>query len=332
MPGARNLASELRRKVRRVKYINSVDSQWQTPKMNLKVTLFRNRIQFMKTMNKTLTWLFAAVLSVTLVVSAEAQSSKDRTGKVVRIKGDARYSTGNKVWQPLKVGTILKSGSIVQTAPNSYADIVLNEEATANAVAFKTLSTTGPATAASGGGGGGGAIPTPDQDVIRILDDSYLVFDSLSAVNTGADRVTETLLDLKKGSVFGSVKKQAAASRFEVKIPNGVAGIRGTIFLITTSNIACFTGSIIAAYTKANGDVDTPTVGAGQQFNVVTGEGSPIGSALMNYFRQLIQECYYPSGGRPIRGGGPRDRDRGHDHVSQHKPNTPAPPIIYNGE
>ena len=44
---------------------------------------------------------------------------------IVRIKGAARYSTGNKTWQPLKVGTILKSGALVQTAADSYADIVL---------------------------------------------------------------------------------------------------------------------------------------------------------------------------------------------------------------
>jgi hypothetical protein len=105
----------------------------------------------MKTMNKTLTWLFAAVLSITIVANAEAQSSKQRTGKVVRIKGDARYSTGNKVWQPLKVGTILKSGSIVQTAPNSFADIVINEEETASAVAIKTMS----------------AAPSPTQSLLK---------------------------------------------------------------------------------------------------------------------------------------------------------------------
>ena len=62
------------------------------------------------------------------MVGANAQTTKERTGKVVRIKGAARYSMGNKIWQPLKVGTILKSGSVVQTAADSYADIVMNEE------------------------------------------------------------------------------------------------------------------------------------------------------------------------------------------------------------
>src|SRR5882672_7700601 len=88
----------------------------------------------MKLANKTLTWLVAGVVSLMLVASAEAQSAKQRTGKVVRIKGAARYSTGNNVWQPLKVGAILKSGYVVQTAQDSYADVVLNEESSAAAV------------------------------------------------------------------------------------------------------------------------------------------------------------------------------------------------------
>ena len=57
----------------------------------------------MKLTNKTLTWLVAGMVSIVLVAGANAQTTKERTGKVVRIKGAARYSTGNKIWQPLKV-------------------------------------------------------------------------------------------------------------------------------------------------------------------------------------------------------------------------------------
>lgn len=271
-------------------------------------------------MNKTLTWLVATVLTLTLVVNASAQSGKQRTGKVVRIKGDARYSTGNKIWQPLKVGTVLRAGTVVQTAPNSYADIVVNEEATAEAVALKPVSMVASASPSSGGGGGGGAVASPDQDVIRVLDDTYLVFDSLTATDAGADTVTETLLDLKKGSIFGTVKKQAAASRFEVKIPNGVAGIRGTIFLISASgSISCLTGSVVAAYTDASGNVATQVVGAGQQFNTATGESSSLAAATSSAMEMMANDCRAPGRGGPGRGPkGPPDR--GHDHVSRSKP------------
>lgn len=273
----------------------------------------------MKTMNKTLAWLCAAVLTLTLVSAANAEAGKQRTGKVVRIKGDARYSTGNKIWQPLKVGTVITSGNVVQTAPNSFVDIVVNEEETAAAVSVKPISTA--SAPSSGGAGGGGAAATPDQDVIRVLDDTYLVFDSMTATATGSDTVTETLLDLKKGSIFGSVKKQAAASRFEVKIPNGVAGIRGTIFLIKASGlIACLQGSVVAAYTSSSGDVNTQVVGGGQEFNCATGTGNAMSSGTSSSMSSMANDSNYSSQKGGKKGRKNTASNYGSDHVSNSKP------------
>lgn len=280
----------------------------------------------MKTMNKTFGWMLAAVLSLALVSSADAQD-KQRTGKVVRIKGEARYSTGNKVWLPLKVGTVLKSGYTVQTAQNSFVDVVLNEENTAQAVDLAPLvaATSASSSRPGAGGGGGSSVPTPDQDVVRILDDSYLIFDSLSATATGADTVTETMLDLKKGSVFGTVKKQAAASRFEVKTPNGVAGIRGTIFLINANgNIACLVGSVIVAFTDASGNVVTQIIAAGQQFIAATRQVTPLSAELANFLQGLLAQTNYRGGGRGPIGRGPVGGvDHGLDQVSRHVPGHP---------
>jgi hypothetical protein len=280
----------------------------------------------MKTMKQTLVWLTAAVLALSLVSSAEAQNAQ-RTGKVVRIKGEARYSTGNKVWQPLKVGTVLKSGYIVQTALNSYADVVINEEASAAPVAMPTATST--AAPARSGGGGGRTAAAPDQDVVHLLDDTYVVFDNLTAVDTGADRVTETMIDLKKGSIFGTVKKQAAASRFEIKIPNGVAGIRGTIFLISANgNIACLTGSVVAAFTNPAGEVATQVVGAGQQFNIGSGAGGEMGAATRTSMSQAAQEFAQSSQpGLGLGRGKGKGNAYGHDkdHVSPNGPKNPPP-------
>ena len=277
----------------------------------------------MKTMNKTLTWLMAAVLSLALIAPAGAETAAARTGKVVRIKGEARYSTGKKIWEPLKVGAILKSGSIVQTAKDSFVDIVVNEDASAAAIALKTPTATS-ASPSSGGGAGASATPAPDQDVIRVLDDSYLVFDNMSAKGGPSSRVTETLLDLKKGSIFGSVKKQTAASRFEVKIPNGVAGIRGTIFLISAAgNVSCLTGSVVAAFTGSSGDVSTQVVGGGNQLNTNTGEMSPLpASAIGNMTTMSQNSNYQESKDKKDKDQGPgHDNGGGNDgHVSKYKP------------
>lgn len=271
-------------------------------------------------MNKTLTWLMAAVLSLALIAPAGAQTSPARTGKVVRIKGEARYSTGKKVWEPLKVGAILKPGTIVQTAKDSFVDIVVNQDESATAVTLKMLTAT---SAASSGGAGVSATPAPDQDVIRVLDDSYLVFDNMSAKGDASSRVTETLLDLKKGSIFGSVKKQTAASRFEVKIPNGVAGIRGTIFLISASGkVSCLTGSVVAAFTGSSGDVATQVVGAGNELNTNTGEMSPLAAASSNLISVMSKDSNYAESKDKDK---KKDKDKGdhgqpEGHVSNHKP------------
>src|SRR5947209_168475 len=52
------------------------------------------------------------------------------SAKVIRIKGPARYTTGNNIWQPLGVGMVLQPGTVVQTSTEkgSYVDLVLGDE------------------------------------------------------------------------------------------------------------------------------------------------------------------------------------------------------------
>jgi hypothetical protein len=281
----------------------------------------------MKLANKTLTWLVAGVVSLALVASAEAQTAKQRTGKVVRIKGAARYSTGNNIWQPLKVGAILKSGAIVQTAQDSYADVVLNEESSAPAApaGMSSKAPSSPSSATPPPSPTAAATRSVDQDVVRILEDTVLSFDRLTAVDTGADRVTETELDLRTGAIFGAVKKQAAASRFEIKIPNGVAGIRGTYFYANAKGyFSCLTGSLVAAYTAPDGAPGAQVVGGGFQFNCLTRELAPIASSVLYEFNFQVNDLSTltsQGGGRGARG---RLKDREIDQtvypVSRSKP------------
>ena len=42
------------------------------------------------------------------------------------------------------------------------------------------------------------------------------------------DTISDTELDLQKGRIFYSVKKLSAESKYLVKIPNGIAGVRGS--------------------------------------------------------------------------------------------------------
>jgi len=53
--------------------------------------------------------------------------------------------------------------------------------------------------------------------------------------------VSDTELNLKEGKIYASVKKITGASQYLIKLPNGIAGVRGTLFSISADGtIACF--------------------------------------------------------------------------------------------
>jgi len=224
----------------------------------------------MKLTNKLL-GLFVLVGFTLATATAMAAEAKERVAKVVRIKGAARYSTGNNIWQPLKVGVVLRSGAIVQTAKDSYVDITLGDGAFAGPAA--SVKSGPPSSAAS-------ALayrPQADQDLIRLWEDSVISIDKLAMAETGAEVITETQLDLRAGRVFGTTKKLSAGSRYEVKIPNGVAGIRGTTYTLSADGVvAVLSGSVVVAYTQPDGTVITQLVTPGNQFDAKTGKVTPI--------------------------------------------------------
>src|SRR5207302_657843 len=70
---------------------------------------------------------------------------------------------------------------------------------------------------------------------------------------------------LRSGRVLGNVRKMAAASKYEVKTPHGVAGIRGTEYDIRADGVVyVITGTVVAVYVDAQGKTTTVTVNAGQ--------------------------------------------------------------------
>jgi len=64
----------------------------------------------------------------------------------------------------------------------------------------------------------------------------------------------------------------SAASRYEVKIPNGVAGIRGTVYDISVEGIIkCLVGSIYLRYMDAAGKEASQVIMGDQMFDIRTG-------------------------------------------------------------
>ncbi|HZQ45642.1 MAG TPA: hypothetical protein VFC07_01410, partial [Verrucomicrobiae bacterium] len=104
----------------------------------------------------------------------------------------------------------------------------------------------------------------------RVFESSVLAVDKLLVERTGIDEVAETQLDLRAGHIMGNVKKLSAASKYEIKIPNGVAGIRGSFYSITASALLkMLSGSAILAVVGADGTAKTWLVNALHGFNPV---------------------------------------------------------------
>jgi len=177
----------------------------------------------------------------TLVVSS-AQASEAGKAVVRSIRGSAQYAEGGQ-WMPLKVGQVLKAGSTLRTANESQVDLFMDEN--------------GP--------------------VVRLVENTTLGLDKLNYDATGIDTVIETQLDLKSGRVLGIVKKMSHSSKYEIKTPNGVAGIRGTEYDVSaTSVVRVISGSLVVVYVKSDGTVVTQVVNAGEMFVPSEGAVRPI--------------------------------------------------------
>src|ERR1035441_5183761 len=212
----------------------------------------------MKETRSLLNNLVVCGVALAMVSTLAAQTVTQGAAKVVRVRGAARYSTGNNVWQPLKVGDVVKPGMVIQTAAKSSVDLALGDGSTP---VVRPVPVEMPS-----------YMPTAEQDMVRIWENTVLGVDKMTSTETGADVVTETQLDLKAGHIFGMVKKMSAASKYEVKIPNGVAGIRGTIYDISAEGlIKVLTGSVVLAYVGPDGTVVTQVIMGLQQFDARTG-------------------------------------------------------------
>lgn len=229
-----------------------------------------------------LNWLTACGLAMAMIATATAETVKERTAKAVRVKGSVRYSTDNNTWQPLTVGTILRSGAVIQTSSDSLADIVLTEDmgGPRRVLVGEYLTYQ----------------PTVRQDIVRVDSDSVLAIDKLTITETGADQVSDTQLDLRSGRIFAAVKKVSAASTFEIKIPNGVAGIRGTRFALTAYGlVSVVDGAVAIAYNTTQGP-KTETVQGGREYDARTGEYRE----LPNEIRDKMGGLYGGLPGQPI--------------------------------
>lgn len=232
---------------------------------------------------QTLITMVVSGVMLALVSSAVAQTVKPCLVTVVRIQGQARYSLDGKVWHPLLVGKVLRSGAIIQSAINSTVDIVLSGEP----VALPQAAPSPDAISFAPDPNVRGLVsykPMVEQNVIRLWQNTVLAVDKLTQFDTGVDTVSDTELDLRAGRIFFNVKKMSAALQFIIKIPNGVAGIRGSYgFLDASGNMAMGEGSAVESLIL-NGKPLTEVINAGFQFDPSSGQLTPISHSVLEDF------------------------------------------------
>jgi len=219
----------------------------------------------MKQMRGLLNNLVVCGIALAMVSTLAAETVQARA-RVVRLKGQARYKEGAGPWQNVKRDQSFGAGVVIETAMGSHVDLALGvSEAPRPSLTVGTMLTYQPATA---------------QNMVRIWENSRMAIDTLNVTQTGADVVSETQLDLQAGHIFGSVKKMSAASRYEVKIPNGVAAIRGTTYDIDVDGIIkVLDGSVFLKYKDHNGNDASQVIMSLQMFDARTGVLSPLPEA-----------------------------------------------------
>lgn len=259
-----------------------------------------------------LSHISAVAIAFVLALSATALNAAQATARVARIHGAARYSTDiNKAWQTLHEGDVLKPGSVVQTAAESSVDLVLGaseDEYSSPQPVVRRFSYTGTQDA--------------QQNVVRMRANTVLGIDKLFVEQTGADAVSDTQLDLRAGRIFCNVKKLSAASKYEVKLPNGVAGIRGTVTEIGVDNIIVYMGSVVASTYNAAGELITKPIMGGQNFDCGDGSIHNIPSGDSDRGRNEGNDVGHQGDG----GNGGHD-EHGHDHTDDHCQTQPSPVV-----
>ena len=147
-------------------------------------------------MNTKFTYLKLAIaVLLTLLVSVPALAATDQA-KVTKITGQADYKkAGGADFSTLKIGDILNEGDAVKTGAGSEV----------------TMELVGKAKTAE----------------IVVRESSKFVFKTFQH---DADATDTTLLDVSLGAVLVKAEKLAGDSKFEVKTPTSIVGIRGTTF------------------------------------------------------------------------------------------------------
>jgi hypothetical protein len=242
---------------------------------------FMKKIQFL---------VYAAVCIVLISCAAAAYGedvTKQGVATVIRVKCQASYTLGgNDTWHPLVAGKILQAGSTIRTRPDAIVDVILGKQA----VMPQAQPTPDRISLAADSPVRGliSCKPSVEQNVVRLSGGTTLKIDTLTISDTGIDSVSDTELDLQSGRIFASVKKLSPDSKYLVKIPNGIAGVRGTKFTLGADGSAgCIEHAVWLSEVGSGGVPTTVEVSQGTQYDPATGQTSPLSADTLKLLNEI---------------------------------------------
>jgi hypothetical protein len=136
-------------------------------------------------------------------LAARAEETK-RAATISEARGKVEVRVAQKPWAPAQVGMALNQGDIIRTMAGSFA--VLNVD----------------------GKGATATVEVKENSQMRLAE---LIEDKTKATQN-------TLLDLALGEVLIKAKKlDSEKSKFQVKTPTSIVGVRGTTFSVAVKAI-----------------------------------------------------------------------------------------------
>ncbi len=240
---------------------------------------------------KKIQFLVYAAVCIVLISCAAAAYGEDVTKQgvatVIRVKCQASYTLGgNDTWHPLVAGKILQAGSTIRTRPDAIVDVILGKQA----VMPQAQPTPDRISLAADSPVRGliSCKPSVEQNVVRLSGGTTLKIDTLTISDTGIDSVSDTELDLQSGRIFASVKKLSPDSKYLVKIPNGIAGVRGTKFTLGADGSAgCIEHAVWLSEVGSGGVPTTVEVSQGTQYDPATGQTSPLSADTLKLLNEI---------------------------------------------
>jgi hypothetical protein len=182
-------------------------------------------------------------------------SRKVKPTVIVRgVHGDVRFAKEDQ-WPAVKPKMQFGPGTALRAGLDSYADFVVN-----------------------------------GISVVRVAEDTTLQFQKMVRTSTKRSADTQTVLDLKSGTILGHVKKLSPKSSYEITTPHGVASIRGTVFEVSVLQQAngepavtfnCGTGELVCSAVE-NGLKIVKVLRFGECWTAGDKDIKPVPPALLN--------------------------------------------------